>query len=195
MNRFMPFAVVAVMSLVCVGEAGAACGGGGWKKPSSSKPANDNASAPAQSAPAKSASAPAQPAAPAAPAAPTTPPSSDSAAAASTGTSTQPLTTFDARLRAVSSQLKLDEPQSKAVAKVREVVASQVAILDKKLFQAEEKYARCTGACKEESRELDKASEAQRAYNARAEFEKELKTILTSSQWSLYTSAKVASTK
>lgn len=182
MNKLLLLALFAAVSFVCVGEASAACGGGGWKK----APKGDGQAA-TNPAPAPASPAPASP--------PAAPRSGSTASATPPLPPPPPPPTFDARFRAVSAQLKLNDAQSKDVAKVRDDVASNVTSLDKTLFQAEEKFAKCAGLCEAETREVNKASEAQRAYNAKAEFEKGLKSILTASQWDLYSSAKVASTK
>jgi len=175
MRKFIAVALFTVLLVGCVGEAGAACGGGGWKKPPKDKDGADGKAAPASAAPAASAKAAAAPAAPAPAPAPAKKPAG-----------------FDAQFEAVVTLLKLDETQSKKVAKAREDIINQAAVLDQRLFSAEEKFARCAGPCEAETKEVNAASVAQKAYVPKAEFEKELKTILSAKQWDIYSGAKVS---
>lgn len=203
MNRQFGIALfVALSVLFFVNDAGAACGGGGWKKPSSTKPAAESQGAPTQTASATT-TAPAATPATSAQAAPTsTQPAPASTAQTanknSTGSSssTQPSNSFDARFDSISSKLNLDESQWDDVSKAKQNIRNRIAKLAKKLAKAEEKLAQCTGDCEDERHDVAKAKESQRTYDSKAEFEKELKSVLSSGQWSFYNNdAKVAATK
>jgi chromosome segregation ATPase len=202
MNRQFGIALFVALSVLFVNDAGAACGGGGWKKPSSTKPAAESQGAATQTASTTTtAPAPAATQATSAQAAPTATQAAPASTAQttnknSTGSSTQPSNNFDARFDAISSQLNLDESQWEDVSKAKQNVRNRIAKLAKKLAKAEEKLAQCTGDCEGERHDVAKAKESQRTYDSKAEFEKELKSVLSSGQWSFYNNdAKVAATK
>jgi hypothetical protein len=161
-----------------VSEARAACGGGGWRSSTSaSKPAAVEVHV--QPVVVQVSEGSAEPI----------------AYRRLTTSSKQSPAAFDSQFQGVSAQLNLDESQWKDVNNAKDNVSKRIAKLEKKQARAEDKLAHCTGDCEEEVRGVSRAKDALQSYNGNAEFERELKSILTARQWDLYNSAVVSAAK
>lgn len=171
MNKFTALVFSGVF-VVSVHEVSAACGGGGWHQPASAPKATVAAGHE------------------------TTVVRTEPVVNHSPTTVTNlPSTSLDSRFISISAQLSLSESQWNDVANAKDKVRNRIDKLENRKARAESKLAQCMGDCKDETRELRKAADALQSYDGRADFEKELKSILTSRQWDLYSSASISLTK
>lgn len=153
--------LISGLSVITAREAAAACGGGGWHQSSSaaSKPAIQATEVRAE------------------------PVSYHSSNVSGT------LGSFYARFEGVSAQLSLTDSQLKDATSAKDSVRNRIEKLEKRKSRAENKLAECTGDCEDETREVRRAADALQAYDAKAEFDNELKSILSSQQWKTYKSS------
>jgi hypothetical protein len=156
------FSIVAfvLFSVCCVSfSASAACGGGGWHKSSSQSVAVASTSSDE---------------------------SQNVTYSRSSDRSGNQLSLNTSRFDAASSQMRLSDQQGKDVRAAENDIRNKAKDLSDAKARAESNFARCTGNCDKERRNLDQARSAYDNFSPNKEFDRRLSSILNDRQMDIY---------